>query len=103
MPNCAQILAADSGITGASSTVVKMPRGAGRTSARIEAGAASVVVLVPDGVAARIQASMGLGSTDIDQRRFPFANGEYTSPDYATAPNQLSLRIEGGVGSLTVK
>jgi hypothetical protein len=89
--------------TGASSTVVKMPRSAGLTSAKIEAGAASVVVLVPDGVAARIQSSMGLGSTDIDQRRFPFANGEYASPDYDTAPNRLSLRLEGGVGSLTVK
>lgn len=88
--------------TGASSTVVRLPRSAGTTDVKIESGAASVKLFVPAGVAARIKSTMGLGSSDIDQRRFPYRDGEYVSPDFDTASNKIIIRSEGGVGSLTV-
>ena len=89
---------------GAADTRVRFPREAGMTRARIKAGAASVKLTVPEGVAARIKSAVAIGSFDVDTRRFPrsAAASVYESPDYATAANKLDLGIEGGVGSVTV-
>jgi len=88
--------------TGASATTVSLPAHAGLTTAKIEAGAASVKVHVPGGVAARIRAKGGLASIDIDETRFPRFGDEYRSPDYDTAANRVEMRIETGVGSVRV-
>lgn len=87
---------------GAAETHVRFPRAAGTTRARVRAGAASVKLAVPEGVAARITATMAIGSLDVDARRFPRAGSEYVSPDYATAANKLELSVEGGVGEVRV-
>lgn len=88
--------------TGASSTVVRLPGAAGLTRVRINAGVASVKLIVPEGVAARVHSSMAVGSNDINQQRFPRAGGDYASPDYAAAANKVEINFEGGVGSLAV-
>lgn len=88
--------------TGASSTRVLLPRAAGATAVRAESGAAELVFEVPTGVAAKIRCRMVLGSTQIDQGRFPPTAGGYESPDYASAPNRVDLDVQGGVGSLRV-
>ncbi len=88
--------------TGASSTVIKLPRAAGMTTVRINAGAASMKLFVPDGVAARVHSSMAIGSNEINRQRFPLSGGDYVSPDYATALNKVDIQFEGGVGSLAV-
>ncbi len=88
--------------TGASSTAITMPAHAGATQARIESGAASVRVRIPDSVAARISGTMGLGALNVNERRFPRRGAGYESDDYATAANRLDLRVEGGVGSVQV-
>jgi Domain of unknown function (DUF5668) len=87
--------------TGASSTVANLPRAAGYTKVKVESGAASVRLRVPDGVAARIHTSRAIGSNDISPR-FPRNGSEYVSPDYDTAANKIDIRFEGGVGSLAV-
>src|SRR5512147_949851 len=88
--------------TGASGTRVLLPRAAGATSVRAESGAAELVFEVPPGVAARIRSRMVLGSTQIDQVRFPPTSGGYESADYATAPNRVDIDVQGGVGALRV-
>jgi hypothetical protein len=88
--------------TGAADTRVQFPRAAGMTRAQVKSGAASVKLSVPDGVAARITATMAIGTLDVDTRRFPRSGSGYASPDYDTAANKLDLSIEGGVGSVTV-
>jgi len=88
--------------TGAADTRIRFPSEAGMTRARVKAGAASVKLSVPEGVAARITATMAIGSLDVDTRRFPRAGSGYASPDYDTAANKLDLSIEGGVGAITV-
>ncbi len=88
--------------TGASSTELTMPVHAGFTSAKLEAGAASVNVHIPGGVAARIRTSGGLSSISVDTSRFPRQDGVYTSPDYSTAQNKVDLTIEIGAGSARV-
>jgi hypothetical protein len=89
--------------TGASATVLRLPAAAGQTRARIEAGAASVEIHVPDGVAARIRTQAGLATIKVDTSRFPRTGDEYRSPDYGAAANCVDLQIEAGVGSVEVK
>jgi LiaI-LiaF-like transmembrane region len=88
--------------TGASETRIRLPRNAGATSVRAETGAASLVIEVPTGVGARIRSRIGLGSTDVDQGRFPREGEGYASADYATAPNRADIDVQGGVGSVRI-
>ena len=88
--------------TGASETRVRLPRAAGATVVRVEAGAASLTIEVPTGVAARIRSRMGLGSTQIDETRFPRSAAGFESADYAAAANRVDIDISGGVGSVRV-
>ena len=88
--------------TGASDTRIRLPRNAGATNVRAETGAASLVIEVPTGVGARIRSRMGLGSTDVDQGRFPREGDGYASPDYATASNRADIDVQGGVGSVKI-
>ena len=88
--------------TGASSTWVTLPASAGETQVRVNTGAASVNLLVPDGVAARIVSSGALSSVVVNQSRFPRVGSEWRSPDYDTAVNRADISIEVGVGSVRV-
>jgi hypothetical protein len=88
--------------TGASSTRIVLPREVERCAVRIEAGAAQVTVEVPPGVAARITSQMGLGSSTIDEARFPRSGDGWESSDYGTAAHRADISISGGVGSVRV-
>ncbi|HEX5014100.1 MAG TPA: DUF5668 domain-containing protein [Candidatus Limnocylindrales bacterium] len=88
--------------TGASETRIRLPRRAGATSVRAQTGAAALVVEVPADVAVRIRSRMTLGTTDIDEARFPREGDGYASPDYATAANRADIEVSGGVGSIRV-
>ena len=87
--------------TGASSTGITMPA-TGQVSAQVQAGAAEVRVRIPAGVAGRIRSQSGLAEIAVDTSRFPLANGVYESPDFGTSPNRVDLRIEAGVGRVSV-
>jgi len=88
--------------TGASDTRVRLPKAAGMTLVKAQAGAASLAIEVPVGVAARIRSRMALGSAQIDLTRFPATSNGYESPDYTTAANRVEIDVNGGVGSLRV-
>ncbi len=89
--------------TGASSTRLTLPAQAGFTRAAIDGGATSIKVRVPPGVAARIVASGGAASIDVDQSRFPRLGAAYQSADYETAPNRVEMDIHVGAGSVDVR
>jgi hypothetical protein len=89
--------------TGASATDLTLPANAGHTRAEIRAGAASVNVRVPSGLAARIRVRGGLAAITVDQNRFPRTGDVYQSVDYDTAPNKVDVDIETGVGSIDVR
>ncbi|HZW04129.1 MAG TPA: hypothetical protein VFF68_09395 [Anaerolineaceae bacterium] len=89
--------------TGASSTRLTFPAQAGFTRAKIETGAASLEMRIPEGVAARIEVESGMSSINIDTLRFPQRGKIYESADYETAANKIEIDIETGVGSVTVR
>lgn len=89
--------------TGASRTEVHLPAAAGFTKVDVVAGAAEVVLNVPEGVAASIKLDTGLSSKNINLSRFPQGGVGFESPDYATAVNKIQIHIESGVGSISVQ
>lgn len=89
--------------TGASKTDVTLPANAGATTVKVELGAASLDMFVPQGVAARIRAEHGVSAIEIDTARFPYSNGIYESIDYSSAQNKADIKIEAGAGKVTVR
>jgi hypothetical protein len=89
--------------TGASKTDVTLPANAGATTVKVELGAASLDMLVPQGVAARIRAEHGAAAIEIDTARFPYSNGIYESTDYSSAQNKADIKIEAGAGKVSVR
>lgn len=87
---------------GVGSVRVVMPA-TGRIMAVVKAGVGEVVLEIPQGVAARIDADVGLGGLSVDGNRFPRVGKYYESPEYATADNRIDLRIDGGLGAITVR
>lgn len=88
--------------TGASSTHVVLPQSAGFTRVDVRSGVSSLVMHVPQGVAASIRASGGLATIDVDRDRFPRQGNRYESPDYETAEHKVEIRAETGVGSVRI-
>jgi hypothetical protein len=82
---------------------VTLPRAAGVTDVKADAGAASLTFIVPNGVAARIRPKVVIGSIRVDEDRFPRSGSDYQSPDFGSAPNRVDLEINGGVGSVGVR
>lgn len=84
--------------SGASDTIVTLPA-RGRLKADFEVGAASLTVIVPDGVAVRAKASIGAGDFTMDKTRFPSGD----SPDFETAQNAVDIHVKGGAASVRIK
>ncbi len=88
--------------TGASALKVRLPANAGQTLVEVESGAATVELIVPEGVAARIRCEQGVSSIDIDERRFPVSGSLYQSPNFDQAANQVEINLEGGANSVKI-
>ena len=88
--------------TGASSTIITLPANAGFTAVDVHAGAASVVLRVPQDVAGRITMKSGLVGTKIDNVRFPFNGTTYETAGYDSAANRVEILVEAGVGSIEI-
>jgi hypothetical protein len=90
--------------TGASSTWLRLPEAGGATTARLEAGAASIEVELPEGVAAEVRYDGGLSTVDVENPRLqPAGERVYRTADYPTNPNRVDLRIDSGVTTVTIR
>lgn len=88
--------------TGASQVEVTLPA-RGRLQAKFSLGAASLTIRVPEGLAARIQASHGASDLKVDESRFPRMGEYYQSTDFGTAQNTVELKIEAGAAEIRVQ
>jgi hypothetical protein len=89
--------------TGASSSKIVLPAHAGKTLFKVEGGAASFDIRVPEGVAASVRVLQGASSVRVDEKRFPVTStGVYQSPDYDTAQNSVEMLLETGAGSFNI-
>jgi len=87
---------------GASSATVRAPA-QGQVRLQADTGAATLRIIVPQGVAARIRGRGGLYTLSVDTQRFPRQGEFYLSPDYDTAQNRLEVEVSTGVGTVRVE
>lgn len=92
-------LAIDTGIGTLDVTTPKT----GVVTMRINGGIGSATVNIPQGVAASIRTNAGLAGIQVDPTRFPKSGGTYQSPDYAGAANKISIDVDGGIGSISIR
>jgi hypothetical protein len=88
--------------TGASSTEMTLPALSPFCRVIVRAGAASVVLRVPEGVAGRIELDSGLVGSKIDPQRFPFNGSTYETPGYDLAERRVEIKVEAGLGSIEI-
>jgi hypothetical protein len=93
-------LSYDAGVGTASIT---MPAQAGLTTATVKAGVGTLTFIIPEGVAAQVRVQPGLGSINVSRERFSREGDTYRTADYDTAENKLDMRIEGGVGAVSIR
>jgi hypothetical protein len=87
---------------GASRVDVTLPARVENSIVEVEAGAASVNLHVPQGVAIRLR-TKSFGSLNIDESRFPHRDGGiYQSADYDSARYHAEVTINGGATSIQV-
>ena len=87
---------------GASNLNLTLSARVASTLVEIDAGAASIELRVPEGVALRLR-SKSVGSQNVDESRFPRReDGLYQSADYDAASHRADVTIDGGATSLRV-
>ena len=87
---------------GVGEITVIFPTVAGATEAKIGAGVGDVTLRIPEGVGARIQVDVGLGSVQIADR-FTRSGDYYVSEGYTSAENRLELDVNGGIGRINIE
>jgi hypothetical protein len=99
--------------TGASKLIMTLPIPTGDVPVRIGVGAASVEIVVPDGVEAQISVTGGLVSTNTLNPRIVAAPDGGPAPrgrpsligtsGYASAKDRVTVTIEAGASSITIR
>jgi len=88
--------------SGACDMSVSLPM-QGRFNADFDLGAASMTIIIPVGLSARIHASLGAADLSIDKKRFPKQGSYYESPDFANAVNSVNVNIKAGAASIEIR
>ena len=83
--------------------IVRMPSSAGTTRAYIRADVSNVVIIIPDGVAARLKANVNLAALEVDERRFPKNGAYYISDDFESAENRIELELDCDIGRVEIR
>jgi predicted membrane protein len=84
---------------------VTVELGSGTTGSNIvdaSSGAGNVVVRIPNGMAARIQATTGMGKVIIDPQFSQIDKHTYQSPDFDSAANKVEITAKSGAGNVSV-
>ncbi len=87
----------------ASNGKLMLPVPAGDSMVKIDMDVSNLEIIVPDGVAIKIQADANLSIFEIDKSRFPKQGDYYVSPNYDSATNSIELKIICDVGRITIK
>jgi hypothetical protein len=89
---------------GVGTSKLTLPANAGHVRAKISGGVGTLTLQIPEGVAASIRTTGGIGTISVNRERFPrVGEHRYESPDYATAENKIEMRVDGGVGTVTIR
>jgi hypothetical protein len=89
--------------TGGGNVTVEIGNGlTGSNTINASSGAGNVVVSVPGEVAARIQATSGMGKTIVDSRFSKTGKDTYQSSDFESAANKVEITVKSGAGNVSI-
>ncbi len=89
--------------TGAGNVTVEIGNDTtGSNTVIAESGAGNVVVYIPSGIAARINASTGMGKAIVESKYSKIDNNTYQSSDYDRAANKVEITAKSGAGNVVV-
>ncbi|MBI2773868.1 MAG: hypothetical protein HYX56_05195 [Chloroflexi bacterium] len=89
--------------TGASQVHLTLPTPRGDVPVKISAGAASIEVVVPAGVEARITTRGGAISVRSDNARLTVNGGAAETAGYAAAKDRVTVDVQGGAASVAIR
>ena len=89
--------------TGGGNMEVILPDKAAGISVDAKTGAGNVTVHIPDGIAARINASSGLGKVILPERFAKVDKTLYQSPDYESASEKVEITASSGAGNVIIE
>jgi hypothetical protein len=73
----------------------------GSLAASIESGVGDTTIRIPAGLAVRVHLDSGLGSRQVQGNLIQISNG-YVSADYDSAENRADIKVDQGLGGLTI-
>jgi len=85
---------------GLGSTDITLPQ-QGQFTASIDGGIGDNTIRIPAGLAVSIRFDSGLGSRQV-QGNFIQTGNAYASPDYESATHRADMKIDQGIGGLTI-
>lgn len=74
----------------------------GSASVRIDAGASSIDLTIPEGTGVKVRMDGAINSTNLTELGWQKNGNEYTSPNYDTASNKTDVRVNMGVGRFNI-
>ncbi len=87
--------------SGVSGTQIRFPA-RGQFSAEISGGVGALEIEVPEEMAVRLEIDRGIGAVHLSDR-FKKEGAEFVTSDWLTNPNRIDLKIQVGVGAVTVR
>ena len=89
--------------TGAGTSDIVLPSAAGKSVVNINTGASTLLLHIPENVAAKIWLKTGMTSVNVNTSRFPMiGKNRYESTDFLTATNGIEITISAGVGTIKI-
>lgn len=86
--------------TGASNTFIKLGDKYDRTEVKINMGAASCQILIPESSGCKVMGNMPLLSKELDN--FIEVGSDYYTKNYKTAENLIKIEVNGAIGEILV-
>ena len=74
----------------------------GDLTARVNGGVGQITIEIPDGMAARIDVSRGIGNVSVADR-YEREGDSYVTRDWRSNENRVDLQVEVGIGQVTVR
>jgi hypothetical protein len=75
----------------------------GRFQAQVDGAIGITVIVIPEGMAVRVQADTALAARDLPEGYEEEQDGVYVSPGYANAENRVDLELTQAIGSVEIR
>ena len=88
---------------GAATLTLTLPKPSGRAGIEVNAGASSIVIVVPEGVEARVTTTGALVSLQSSNPRVAASGNSAETSGYGSASARVTVKVTAGASSITIR